>query len=188
MRVRLGSLIALLVLALLVLGACGGESRVLTTEEYADAMEEAHAALQDKLMENAEAYEDSPEEIEKRLDALDSARSDEKAELVREIKERIWQAMADVYGGMFAVFEDYHDDISKLRPPAHLSDLHNAMTAGLEQFLKAADELLEELKDRDRGTWSGEDFGEVGAQADEACEELRTKLEAELGRDVAICD
>ena len=72
MRARPASLMALPVLILLILAACGGEKPPLTTQEYADALEEAHATLQERLVEHGEAYEDFADEIGAHLDSLDS--------------------------------------------------------------------------------------------------------------------
>ena len=191
MRARPASLMALPVLALLILGACGGEEPPLTTREYADALEEAHATLQERLVEHGEKYEDFAEEIGARLDSLDSPWSAEDAESVKEIKETVLQTLADVHAGNLAIVEDYHDEVSGLRPPEHLSDLHNTMADSLGQSLLRLGGLVKKLQDRDSDPASGEDVDEVSnlaSHADEACQELRAKLEAELGTDVAICD
>ena len=191
MRARPASLMALPVLALLILGACGSEEPPLTTREYADALEEAHATLQERLVEHGEAYEDVADEVKGRLDSLNTPWSEEDRESVEEVKETVLQALADVHAGILAISEDYHDAVSGLRPPEHLSDLHNAMADSLGQVLLRWGELVEKLKDRDSDPASGEDVDEVSnlaSHADEACQELRAKLEAELGTDVAICD
>ena len=191
MRARPASLMALPVLILLILGACGGEEPPLTTREYADALEEAHATLQQRLVEHGEVYEDFADEIGARLDSLDSPWSEEDRESVEEVKETVFQALADVHAGILAISEDYHDEVSGLRPPEHLSDLHNAMADSLGQVLLRYGEVVEKLKNRDGDTTNGEDFDEasnVASHADKACQELRATLEAELGTDVAICD
>ena len=145
--------------------------------------------MQEKLVENAEAYEDFPEEIEARLDALDSPWSAEDAEAVKEIEEDVLQALSDVFEGVLTVFEEYHRVVSVLEPPEHLSDLHNAMAESLKQFLLKGDDLVEALQDKEtQGEEEREDFSNRGSHAGEACQELRATLEEELGRDVAICD
>lgn len=191
MGARPASLLVLPVLVLLVLGACGGERPPLTTREYADALEEAHATLQERLAEHGEAYEDVADEVRGRLDSLNTPWSEEDRESVEEVEETVLQALADVHAGILAISEDYHDEVSGLRPPEHLSDLHNAMADSLGQVLLRWGELVEKLKDRDSDPASGEDVDEVSnlaSHADEACQELRAKLEAELATDVAICD
>lgn len=191
MRARPASLTALPVLILLILAACGGEEPPLTTREYADALEEAHTTLQERLVEHGETYEDFADEIETRLDSLNSPWSEEDRESVEEIKETVLQALADVHAGILAISEDYHDAVSGLQPPEHLFDLHNAMADSLGQFLLMYGEVVEVLKDRDRDSTNGEEFDEasnVASRAQRACRELRATLEAELGMDVAICD
>ncbi len=189
MGVGPGGIVALPVLALLALGACGGGSDPLTTRDYTDSLEEAHASMEERLVENTKAYEDFPEEIEGRLDALDSPWSAEDAESVKEIEEDVLQALSDVLQGVLTVFEEYHRVVSALEPPEHLSDLHNAMTESLKQFLLKGEELVEALQDRETpGEEEREDFSSQGSHAGEACQELRATLEEELGRDVAICD
>ena len=88
------------------------------------------------------------------------------------------------------MYEDYYDDVSRLRPPEHLSYPHKAMTARLEEFLDAGHQLVDDLKDTDKDI-TDENIDRVSTlsgQVDEPCQEMRAKLEAELGTDVAICD
>ena len=67
MRPKPGPLVAIAVLALTFLAACGGEEPPLTMREYAEAMEDAFATLQEdteKLGDAAEqALEDWFEEV-----------------------------------------------------------------------------------------------------------------------------
>ena len=196
MGVRPGGIVALPVVALLVLGACGGSSEPLTTQEYAVRLEQAHADLQEQLLENVEAYEDFPEHIEERLDALGSPLSAEDAEAMKELVDTVLQTQVNILEATFIAFEDYHREVAGLRPPKHLSDLHNARTARLQQLLKVGDRIVAEMQKRAEGTEKEEDNNEAlvdevqsaSSHADEACQELRAALEEELGRDVASCD
>ena len=93
---------ALPLLVLALLGACGGgEERVLTTKEYADAMEHAFATLQEdseKLAEDSEqALEDWFEEVGDRLASADSGESwsEEDGKLVSELAETLTRALTD---------------------------------------------------------------------------------------------
>lgn len=193
----------------LLLGACGGgEERVLTSQEYAEAMEDAYATLQEdgeKLDDDLEqAFEDWFEEVGDQLasSGSDESWSDEDAELASELAETLVRAFTDYLEGSLGLLEDYGDEISDLRPPAHLADLHGTMTAGIEDFVREAREVVEDLKDIETDIdtqanlvdfWTS--FGSTvdtdldsGEQVDEACQELRARLEAELNISVAICD
>ena len=207
-RPQAGPSIAIAVLVLTFLGACGGEEeRALTARQYADAMEDAHAALQEdsgNLEADLErAFEDSFEDMGDWLASLgEDSWSDEDAELASEFAETLVRAFTDVFEGMFGVLGDYGDEISSLRPPAHLAELHNTLTEGIEEFVREGRELVEDLKDIDTDIDSEEELGDFwaslgsigdsdlgpGEQVEEACRELRAKLEAELGTNVNICE
>ena len=173
----------------------------------ADAMEDAHATLQEdsgNLEADLErAFEDSLEDMGDRLASLaEDSWSDEDAELASEFAETLVRAFTDVFEGMFGVLGDYGDEISSLRPPAHLAELHNTLTEGIEEFVREGRELVEDLKDIDTDIDSEEELGDFwaslgsigdsdlgpGEQVEEACRELRAKLEAELGTNVNICE
>lgn len=200
---------AIPVLVLILLGACGGgEERLLTTQEYAEAVEDAYATLQEEGEEVDEdleqAFEDWFDEVGDRLASPGSedSWSDEDAELASELAEMLVRAFTDSLEGTLRLLEDYGDEVSKLRPPAHLAELHDTMTAGIEEFVREAREVAEDLKDIDTDIDTQADlvdfwtsFGSTlevdldsGKKADEACQELRVRLEAELSTSVAICD
>ena len=195
---------------LVFLAACGGgEERVLTTQEYAEAMEDAQATLQEegeKLGDEdlEEALEEWFEEMGDRLASPGSedSWSGEDAELASELAETLVRAFADSLEGALELLKDYSDEVSSLRPPPHLAELHGTMTAGIEDFVREAREVVEDLKDIETDIdtqanlvdfWTS--FGSTvdtdldsGEQVDEACQELRARLEAELNISVAICD
>ena len=209
MRPKPGPLLAIAVLVLTFLGACGGEEPVLTTQEYAEAMEDAFATLQEdteKLNEGAEqALEDWFEELGDRAASPDSedSWSEEDGKLASELAETLVRALTDSFEGLLGALDDYGDELSSLRPPAHLAELHDAMTAGIEEFVREARGMIvDDLKDLDTdidtqaglvefwtslGSILESDLGS-GTQVDEACQELRARLEAELDAGIAICD
>ena len=207
MRSKLGPLIAMAVFTLTFLGACGGEERVLTTQEYAEAMEDAHAALQEEsgnLEADLErAFEDSLEEVGDRLASLgEDSWSNEDAELASEFAETLLRAFTDVFEGMVGVLGDYGEEIASLRPPAHLAELHDTLAEGIGEIVRDGRELVEDLKELDTDIGSEEELGDFwaslgssvdsdsssGVKVDEACRELRARLEAELDASIAICD
>ncbi len=194
----------------LLLGACGGgEERVLTAQEYAQAMEDAEATLQEegeKLGDEdlEEAFEEWFEEFGDRLASPDSgdSLSDEDAELASELSETLVRAFTDSLEGALGLLEDYGDELSSLRPPAHLAELHEAMAAGIEEFVRDARKVVEDLKDIDTDIETQDDLVDFWTsfastlesdlaseeQVDESCQELQARLEAELNTSVAICD
>ena len=203
-----GLVTATAVLALTFLGACGGgEEPVLTTRAYADALEDAHATLQEdgeKLGEDLErSLEDAFEKLGERPSPLsEDSWSDEDAEHASEFAETLLRANIDAFEGTRGVIEDYGDAISSLRPPAQLAALHNTMTAGIEEIVREFREAAANFKEIDTDIDSDaelEDFwtalesiadsdSGTGEQMEDACRELRARLEAELGASVAICD
>ena len=145
------------------------------------------------------AFEDSSEDMGDRLASLaEDSWSDEDAELASEFAETLVRAFTDAFEGMFGVLEDYGDEISSLRPPAHLAELHNTLTEGIEEFVRESRDLVEDLKDIDSEEKLGDFWASLGSigdsdlgpgeQVEGACRELRAKLKAELGTNVNICE
>lgn len=207
MGVRPGGVIALPVLALLVLGACGGSSDPLTTQEYADAMVETTAELQtvaDTLQQ--EWTEDLADLIEAGLDAedlLESAEwSDDDRERAGKLAERLAEAMSALIDSSSSLLRDYTERISRLSPPNHLTGLHGTMVEALERVLALNDEMKRDIEDLRAKIDSPQeletlmrrlDFGALAGESPEAdsfnnaCEALKEQLEAELGETVEIC-
>ncbi len=210
MRPRVVPLVALAVFALTFLGACGGgEGPVLTTQEYAEAIEDAFATLQDDSEKSGEAaeqaLEDWFEEVGDRLASTDSedSWSEEDGKLASELAETLVRALTDSFEGTLEALDDFGDELSSLRPPAHLAGLHDAMTEGIEDFVpEARGMVVDDLKDMDTDIDTQADLVEFwttlgsilefdpgsGERLDEACQELQASLEAELETSVAICD
>ena len=201
--------VAIAVLALTFLGACGGgegagEERVLTAQEYAEAMADAYATLQDDGVQLAEDLERAFEQAFAALEEgpTEDSWSDEHTEVATEFAETLLQAQARFLEGLLGVLEDYGDEISSLRPPAQLADLHNTMTASIEEILREGREVAEDLKDIDTDIdseaeledfWTalqsiGDSYSVSWAQLEAACRGLRARLELVLGASVAICE
>ncbi len=100
-----------------------------------------------------------------RLVSLDSddSWSDEDAELASEFAEALVRAFADGFDGMLGALGDYGDELSGLRPPAHLAELHDTMTAGIRALVREGRELVEDLKDIDTDIDSEEELGDFWA-------------------------
>ena len=132
----------------------------------------------------------------------DDSWSDEHTEVATEFAETLLQAQARFLEGLLGVVEDYGDEISSLRPPAQLADLHNTMTASIEDILREGREAAEDLEDIDTDIdseaeledfWTslqsiGDSYSVSWARLEAACRGLRATLEAELGASVAICE
>ena len=108
-RLRVGSVLAIAVFALTFLGACGGEGPALTAQEYAEAMEDARAAMQEdgaKIEEDLErAFEGAFEEMEE-AEPPEDPWSDEDAEMATEFAETLLRAYTDAFEGSREALED----------------------------------------------------------------------------------
>lgn len=207
MRPKVGPLVAIAVFALTFLGACGGgEGPVLTTQEYAEAIEDAYATLQDDLEKSVEAPEQALEDLFEGVgdprastDSEDSW-SEEDGKLASELAETLVRAFADFFEGYIEALDDFGDELSGLRPPAHVAGLHDAMTAAIEDLVPEARGTMDvdALKDLDTDIDTQADLVEFwtalnefdlpsAERFDEACQELQASLEAELETRVAIC-
>ena len=197
------------ILALLVLGACGGDAAPLTTQEYADALVEAQAeAVQqaERLNEeHLEAFGDLIADHEEELAAIEGpieagqSWSEGTPEAVSEFARLLWEVQADVFSGFIQVLEDYRDAISQLKPPDHLSDLHETMTAAITDGIGVLRSAAEEMEGIETSMSTAVDFVEFsrrlnsslsdleGLGGDEfqiACGEMQARLETELGGNV----
>ena len=205
-RLRVGSVLAIAVFALTFLGACGGEGPALTAQEYAEAMEDARAAMEE---DGAKIEEDLEQAFEGAFEKMEDAPppegpwSDDDAEVATELAKTLLRAYIDAFEGSREALGDYGEAISRLRPPEHLADLHNAMTASLEELVRAIGKFVEDLEDIDTDIDSeaeleafgaslesvvGSDSTSPGEQMEEACRALEARLQAELGASVAICE
>ena len=210
MRPKVGPLVAIAVLVLTFLGACGGEEEpVLTAREYAEAMEGAFAILQENSEEADEAVNRASDDLEE-LDYSWSAGSGKEAS---DLAETLVRTLVDSIEGTLEAFDDFSDELSSLRPPAHLAELHGRLTASFEDLIRDGGEnvgrVIENLEDIDTDIdtqadleefWTSlfspadpdpgaEAAAEAAARFEEACRELRARLEAELGTSVAFtCD
>ena len=206
-RLRVGSVLAIAVFALTFLGACGGEGPALTTQEYAEAMEDVYATQQEDAEKHWEdfqrVFDDAFEEFDDRpAPPSDSSWSDEDAEFASEFAETILRAYTDLYEASLGVLEDYGDELSSLRPPAHLAELHNTMSEGIKEIVREIKDGRGDLKDIDTDIDNEAEFEEFWTsldsigdsdsgsweQVEEACRELQASLEAELGANFTICD
>lgn len=208
MRTRLPGIIAAAVLGLVALGACGGGSEPLTTEEYAEGFEKAHADAQkdaerigEDLRKGLENSLEDTQEVERILSS-DEAWSEEDIEVMGQFAEDILRFFKETMEHLFGFLGDYRDAVADLRPPEPLADLHDAFIAGIDEVLELRDQFASEVDDIDTDIESQEDYidflgllggidaftFEPGSDFDEACFVIRNRLEEELGRDVAICD
>ena len=202
-------LVALAVFALAFLGACGGgEGSVLTAQEYAEAMADAYAASEEDAEQIGEdldqAFEDAFDELQEAPLPDDGSWSDENARVATDFAETLLRLYGEVIERTRGVLEDWGDEISSLRPPAHLAELHDAMIAAVEQLareLRRAEDGLEDVDTDIDSEAELEDFwtavqsvldadsgSRAGEQLEDACQELQASLEAELGANVAICE
>ena len=210
MRAGQGTALAVPFVALLFLVGCGGgQSGPLTTQEYADALVETQAeAVQqaEKLNEeHLEAFGDLIADHEEELAAIEGpveagrSWSEDTAEAVSEFARLLWEVQADVFSGFIQVLEDYHDAISQLKPPDHLSDLHETMTAAITDGIGVLRSAAEEMEGIETSMSTAVDFVEFsrglnsslsdleGLGGDEfqiACGEMQARLETELGGNV----
>ena len=109
MRARALSVVGVAVLGLLVLGACGGGSEPLTTQEYADELvrineqfqEEGEALGEELFGEDEEVIEEILESLFSLLASADSPEDMEDAgwEAVSEIAETLTRVFADIMDG-----------------------------------------------------------------------------------------
>ena len=188
----------------------------LTTLEYAEAMEEILSGANQEINDLEEDFFSgtlfSSDEVE-RMDSLETAESwsEEDAEFASKGAETVLRAFTSFYDDIWGIVKDSFDEMSDLRPPEHLSDLHSNYIASYGEFVRFRQTQAEIMKDADTDIRSQEDFANIGAtitffkdygladpdleeehkaladQADEACRELAEQLKSELERYFNIC-
>ena len=188
----------------------------LTTEEYAAAMEEISTIGDDEIDEalgdflfNGVFSEAEAERI-RSLEASDSW-SDDDADFASQTRETLLQAVTGLYDLFVSVFNTILDEMSNLRPPDHLSDLHDNYIAATGEVVQLLQKQLETVKNTDTEVKNREELAafqaivnsldsgplepalqqkaeELRAQADAACLALRGPLETELGRSLSFCN
>ena len=184
----------------------------LTTQEYADALEQISTSQDNEIEYAFEVFFErnllSLGETE-RVSGLEANESwaDEDAQFASEYAETLLRAATGLYDVALRTATSTVDELSRLRPPQHLSDLHGNFTAALGELTRASQQQMEprlsEVKKADTDIRNREDLAEFhtlvnsleSVQQDEdlveqtaaACRELQHHLEAELGRDVKIC-
>ena len=188
----------------------------LTTEEYVAAMEEIATIGDDEFEEALEdflfngVFSDAEAERIRSLEASDSW-SDDDADFASQTRETLLQAVTDLYDFAVSIFNTILDEMSSLRPPDHLSDLHDNYIATAREVVQLLQTQIETVKNTDTEVKNREEFAafqaivnslesgpldpalqqkaeELRAQADAACLALKGPLESELGRSVTFCD
>ncbi len=189
---------------------------VLTTEEYAEALEEIFARGDDEVeaasadfILNGVISQDEAERIQS-LETSESW-SDDDVKFAVQFAETTLQAVTGFYDVVLRISMGYLEEVSSLRPLEHLSDLHSKFiaTAGETlQFFQLQVETVKnastEIKNREElagfqaivnSLESGpldpaleQEAEELRARGDAACLALKSRLESELERDVSFCN
>ena len=192
----------------------------LTTQEYAEALEEATSGFAEEGDDEIEAAFEAlysgdlvSEQMFERISTLETKESwsDEDIEFASEFAKTLLQATTTVYGVILKVFNGYLDEMANLKPPEHLSDLHSAFIEAYRESIRFFQEYVESVKNTDTEIEGPADYAnfqdivnslesgpldpelqqqgeDVAEQAEQACLELKERLEAELQRDVSICE
>ena len=183
----------------------------LTTAEYAEAMEEIAAASEEKAERTGEGIMDGSifsDETVERLSALETNESwsREDVEFASDVAETMLGATTGLYGDVVEIFTDYIDEMSRLAPPEHLSDLHDDFIATSRDFIRVFQDFVETVEGADTDIGNREelaDFMDVVnslesgpddsedllllERAPQACLALEEQIEVELERDVNFC-
>lgn len=217
MRARPAGLIALLALALFTSSACGGgEERVLTTREYADAVIAARQQSDEEIegliaefateIEAIQArLEKGVGELEENLTEADSA-SDTFAELgplTEDFAEAVLDSLAALIRSAAGVVEEHVAHLNRLEVPAHVSEHHESLASAFEAFHRRLEGLASDLGTIERQFATMDEFeafaeeftqlsndwdlGLLDDKTDAACSDLEEALEGELGTRVEIC-
>ena len=188
----------------------------LTTREYAEALEEFFWDRDDGVEDAYERFfvrnRFSAEESE-RISSLETAESwsEEDAEFASKYAETALRASVGLFDVVLG-FQIVPEEFTSLRPPEHLSDLHDNFIATLGDFTRLSQQQLgqrlDEVKEANTDIRNREDLAEFSTlvnsleaggwldpgaqelfeQAEEGCLALKDQLEAELERDVNICE
>ena len=189
----------------------------LTTEEYAEAMEElASSTDADDEIEAAAAdvfsgdlFSSDEEERVYALETNDSW-SREDVEFASEVAKILLAATAGVFEVILRVSNESLDEVASLRPPEHLTDLHSDYVTTLREVLQLVQAQAETVKNASTEIKSREELAdfqaivnslesgssdaaleqkaeELTARVVAACRALREQLETDVKRDVSIC-
>ncbi|MCY4449877.1 MAG: hypothetical protein OXE02_13650 [Chloroflexi bacterium] len=180
----------------------------LITEEYARAVEEilnrAAAAIEattatlvlDRVLS---------EEVGERMQSLETSESwsDDDAEFASQYAESLLEAVTGLIDLVVRVSNETLDEMSRLRPPERLSDLHGEYSAALGEVTHLLQTQVEILKNTDTEIKNRQELAAfqdtldgtpelqlkaayLGERRDEACIALKEQLEAELEREVSF--
>ena len=196
------------------------EGAALTTQEYAEALEEATSGFEEEGDDEIEAAFEAlfsgdliSEDVLERMFTLETSESwsEDDVEFASEFAKTLLQATTAVYDVILKVFNEYLDEMASLKPPEHLSDLHSAFIEAYRESLRFFQEYVESVKNTDTEIKGPADYAnfqdivnslesgpldpelqqksdDLAEQAEQACLELKEQLEAELERDVSICE
>ncbi len=153
------------------------------------------------------------EDMLERMSTLETSESwsEDDIKFASEFAKTILLATTAVYDVILKVINEYLDEMASLKPPEHLSDLHSAFIEAYRESLRFYQEYVESVKNTDTEIKGPADFAnfqdivnslesgpldpelqqkgeDLAEQAEQACLELEEQLEAELERDVGICD
>ena len=192
----------------------------LTTQEYAEAMEEAAAGFEEEGDAEIEAAFGAlfsgdliSEDVLERMSTLETSESwsEDDVKFASEFAKTFLQATTAFYDVVFRVFSRIIDEMAILRPPEHLSDFHSNFIEAYRESLRFFQEYVESVKNTDTEIKGPADYAnfqdivnslesgpldpelqqkgeDLAEQAEQACLELKEQLEAELERDVSICE
>ena len=153
------------------------------------------------------------EDMFERISALETSDSwsEDDVKFASEFANTLLQATTAVYDVILKVFNRYLDEMASLNPPEHLSDLHSAFIEAYRGTLGFFQEYVESVKNTDTEIKGPADYAnfqdivnslesgplepelqqkgdDLAEQAEQACLALTEQLEAELERDVSLCD
>ncbi len=207
MRAGPGTALGVPFVALLLLVGCGGgDERVLTPREYADAFAEARA----KRVERAAALE---ENFLKKLGVLEAEFGDLSGVLrdgefdrdeAREFTESLVEVLSDITDAADDVVRDYRDDLEDLQPPESLASGHQRLVGDASFRIDLVEEVRDGIGDlgvevENEGeflaffTASASLLGNLklayGQSLDRStCHRLEAELAAEVGGSVDVCE
>lgn len=193
-----------------------GQGAESGTQEYAEALEEAFSGRDDEIEDAAKDLFGgtlfTSDELQ-RISSIENADSwsEEDAAFMSEYAETILEAVTGFYDIVLGALKGGLDEIAGLRPPGHLSDLHDNLVESFGEGLRFTQEHVDIVSAADTDIRSREDLASFQALIDslesgpldpelaqqledateeleEACLALRDQLEAELEHDVNICE
>ena len=145
----------------------------LTTQEYAEALEEALSGPDDEIVEDAfERFFGrnrlSSDETE-RLWSLENAESwsEEDVRLANKYAEAGQRAATGFFDFVLGLLKRTPEEVSSLRPPKHLSELHRDFAEALGELtrfsLQPMEQLLDEVREADTDIRNREELAEFEA-------------------------